>query len=112
VRAVQCPVFLVDRKNKPRIRSAREYRICRISLQRLARLGRGDTLLRWDTWTEFASDCGESRIWAGVHFPAAVEASTAICDDFGEMAHAYLLALIDGSAPARPPSRGTRGDHH
>jgi hypothetical protein len=31
----------VDRKNKPRIRSAREYRICRIGLQRLARLGRG-----------------------------------------------------------------------
>jgi hypothetical protein len=30
-----------DRKNKPRIRSAREYRICRIGLQRLARLGRG-----------------------------------------------------------------------
>ena len=67
-----------------------------------------DALLRWDTWTEFASDCGESRIWAGVHFPAAVEASTAICDDFGEMAHEYLRSLIDGSAPERPPSRGTR----
>ena len=71
-----------------------------------------DTLLRWDTWTEFASDCGESRIWAGVHFPAAVEASTAICDDFGEMAHEYLLSLVDGSAPERPPSRGTRGHDH
>ena len=34
----------VDRKNKPRIRSAREYRICRIGLQRLARLGRGANL--------------------------------------------------------------------
>ncbi|MDE0887060.1 MAG: HAD-IA family hydrolase [Myxococcota bacterium] len=32
---------LVHRKNKPRIRSAREYRICRIGLQRLARLARG-----------------------------------------------------------------------
>jgi hypothetical protein len=71
-----------------------------------------DTLLRWDTWTEFAADCGESRIWAGVHFSAAVEASAAICDDFGEMAHAYLLSLIDGSAPERPPSRGTRDHHH
>ena len=71
-----------------------------------------DTVLRWDTWTEFASDCGESRIWAGVHFPAAVEASTAICDGFGETAHEYLLSLIDGSAPERPPSRGTRHQHH
>jgi hypothetical protein len=71
-----------------------------------------DTLLRWETWTEFASDCGESRIWAGVHFPAAVEASAAICDDFGAMAHTYLLSLIDGSAPERPPSRGTRDHDH
>ena len=71
-----------------------------------------DIVLRWDTWTEFASDCGESRIWAGVHFPAAVKASAAICDDFGETAYEYLLSLIDGSAPPRPPSRGTRSRHH
>jgi hypothetical protein len=40
LRTLMC-VSTADRKNKPRIRSAREYRICRIGLQRLARLGRG-----------------------------------------------------------------------
>jgi hypothetical protein len=67
-----------------------------------------DTVIRWDTWTEFVADCGESRVWAGVHFPAAVEASADLCDAFGETAHDYLLSLIDGSAPERPPSRSTR----
>ena len=67
-----------------------------------------DMVVRWDTWTEFVSDCGESRVWSGVHFPATVEASEALCEDFGETAHEYLLSLIDGSAPERPPSRGTR----
>jgi hypothetical protein len=37
--------LLVDRKNKPRIRSAREYRICPIGSQRLARLGRGTGII-------------------------------------------------------------------
>jgi hypothetical protein len=70
-----------------------------------------ETVIRWDTWSEFAADCGQSRVWAGVHFPAAVEASTELCDVFGETAHDYLLSLIDGSAPERPPSRSTRRRH-
>ena len=65
-----------------------------------------ETTLRWETWTDFAADCGESRVWAGVHFAAAVEASEQLCDVFGETAYRYLEQLIEGSAPARPPSRG------
>jgi hypothetical protein len=37
---------LADRKNKPRIRSAREYRIYSIGSQRLARLGLGRGQIR------------------------------------------------------------------
>lgn len=66
-----------------------------------------DTLIVFDTWTDFANDCGESRLWAGVHFRAAVDASKQICDSFGDMAVSYLESLINGSAPMRAPSQGT-----
>jgi len=71
-----------------------------------------ETTLRWETWSQFAADCGESRVWAGVHFSAAVEASQQLCDVFGESAFHYLEQLIDGSAPARPPSRGRPPKRH
>ncbi len=65
-----------------------------------------DTLLVFDTWTDFASDCGQSRVWAGVHFQAAVDESAALCEVFGDMAHDYLRSLVDGTAPPRGPSEG------
>jgi len=65
-----------------------------------------DSLLSFGTWTEFNDDCGRSRVWAGVHFTAAVEASQQVCDVFGDMAIDYLNALLDGSAVVRPPSAG------
>jgi len=65
-----------------------------------------DTLLNFDSWTDFANDCGESRIWAGVHFRAAVEESRNVCNVFGDMANDYLNSLLDGTALARPPSEG------
>ena len=71
-----------------------------------------DTVLNFDTWTDFNNDCGESRIWAGVHFRSAVTESQAVCDVFGDMAHSYLVDLIDGTAPPRPPSEGRWNWHH
>lgn len=73
-----------------------------------------DTNLSFNTWTDFANDCGESRLWAGVHFRAAVDASKQVCNSFGDMANDYVGSLIDGSAPARPASEGSwrRFRHH
>ena len=65
-----------------------------------------DTLIVFDTWTDFVSDCGQSRVWAGVHFQAAIEESGKICPMFGDMAFEYMQSLLDGTAPSRPPSRG------
>lgn len=65
-----------------------------------------DTPLYFATWSDFADDCGQSRVWAGVHFPAAVEESTKLCNVFGDMAYDYLLSLNDGTAPQRPASVG------
>ncbi len=65
-----------------------------------------DTTLVFDTWTDFANDCGQSRVWAGVHFQAAVDESAKVCDVFGDLAYDYLQDLIEGTAAIRDPSRG------
>ncbi|MEJ2321443.1 MAG: hypothetical protein P8Z31_03590 [Gammaproteobacteria bacterium] len=65
-----------------------------------------DTLMVFSTWTEFANDCGQSRIWAGVHFQSAVDESQALCDVFGTRAHDYMTTLLDGTAPERGPGSG------
>lgn len=63
-------------------------------------------VLSYNTWTEYAEECGQSRVWAGVHFQAAVDASAEICPMFGDLAYSYLNTLIDGSAAPRSPSKG------
>ena len=60
-----------------------------------------DINLDFATWTDFASDCGDSSHWGGVHFPAAVEVSAAYCGNFGDMAFEYFQTLMDGTAPLR-----------
>jgi len=65
-----------------------------------------DTNLFFPTWTQFVEDCGQSRVWAGVHFQDAVEQSRQLCNVFGDMAYDYLQTLIDGTAPERPPASG------
>ena len=66
--------------------------------------------LTFETWTDFASDCGQSRHWGGVHFTAAVEASAAYCSVFGDMAYDYYLSLMDGTAPLREPAQSLAVD--
>ncbi len=65
-----------------------------------------DIDLTFPTWTDFASDCGQSRVWAGVHFQSAVDESAEVCNVFGDMAYEYVMSLLDGTAPERPPSEG------
>ena len=60
------------------------------------------------TWTDFERDCGQSRVWAGVHFQAAVDESLATCGVFGDLAYDYMESLIDGTAAERGPSRPLR----
>jgi hypothetical protein len=69
-----------------------------------------DTTLVFPTWTDFASDCGQSRVWAGVHFQSAVDESAKLCDVFGDTAFGYLNTLIAGTAPERGPSKGRSTD--
>jgi hypothetical protein len=64
-----------------------------------------DTALFFPTWTEWENDCGQSRVWGGVHFQSAVDEALALCGVFGDMAYDYLVTLVDGTAPPRGPSQ-------
>ncbi|MCG8311860.1 MAG: vanadium-dependent haloperoxidase [Pseudomonadales bacterium] len=60
-----------------------------------------DTALQFPTWSDLEADCGQSRVWAGVHFQAAVDESLRVCHRFGQLAHNYLASLLNGTAPVR-----------
>lgn len=69
-----------------------------------------DMSLQFATLTDFAENCGAARVWGGVHFPAAVEASAALCSDFGDMAFEYYSTLMDGAAAERQPAQALQPD--
>lgn len=56
-----------------------------------------DTSVTIHTWTEFETICGNTRVWAGSHFPDAVNNVKAVARQAGDLAADYVLAHIDGS---------------
>lgn len=58
-----------------------------------------DIILSFPTWTDFEQDCGNSRFWAGVHFPASITAGREIGNAIGDLAYGYFTKLVDGTAP-------------
>ncbi len=65
-----------------------------------------DLTIEYRSWTDFSQECGDSRVWGGVHFEASVRESRRVCDVFGDMAYEYGMSLIGGAAPQRSPARG------
>jgi hypothetical protein len=59
-----------------------------------------DTALQFETWTKFETLCGDSRVWGGVHFQAAVEASKPMCTKIGDRAYRFVSRHIAGHVPA------------
>jgi hypothetical protein len=59
-----------------------------------------DTALTFETWTKFETVCGDSRVWGGVHFQAAVEASKPMCARIGDRAYRFITRHIAGQVPA------------
>ena len=55
--------------------------------------------LTFATWTDFELECGESRIWAGVHFPDSVPAGRDIGHQVAVIAHQFVQDHIDGNVP-------------
>jgi hypothetical protein len=57
-----------------------------------------DLELTWDTWSDFAKDCADSRVWAGAHFRETVEASLEFGARFGDLAHEFVRRHVSGDA--------------
>lgn len=55
-----------------------------------------DLDMQWDTWSEFEQQCGQSRLWGGVHFSAAIDASKDMCHAIGDGAYTFVMKHING----------------
>lgn len=60
--------------------------------------------INFNTWTDYKNACAESRIYSGVHFRDAVDASLAVCGDIGAKAFEYFETLLDGTADLKQPA--------
>jgi hypothetical protein len=59
-----------------------------------------DIVIGWATWTEFEQECGQSRFWGGVHFPASIPAGAEIGHQVGTLAYNFVMSHINGTAAA------------
>lgn len=55
----------------------------------------------WATWTAFEEECGQSRLWGGVHFQPSIDAAQELCRPIADLAYEFVAAHIDGTAPRR-----------
>jgi len=56
-----------------------------------------DISVTWSTWSEFEQDCGQSRLWSGVHFPASIPAGQDIGHTIAEIAYDFVSRHINGN---------------
>lgn len=52
--------------------------------------------LYWETWSEFAEDCGNSRFWSGVHFRDSIDNMRHLGREIGANAYYFVKAHIEG----------------
>jgi hypothetical protein len=55
-----------------------------------------DMTLQWNSLTDWANDCGQSRIWGGENFPSAVKAADQYATQIGDLAYDYLQRKLSG----------------
>ena len=56
-------------------------------------------ILEYNSWSEIANQCGESRLDGGMHFRASVPAGEKLCADIGTIVAQKLGQLMDGNIP-------------
>ena len=56
-----------------------------------------DITLHWDNLTDAANDCAMSRVWAGVHFRAAIENAEQYAPAVGDSAYNFIQSKLRGN---------------
>lgn len=59
-----------------------------------------DVSVTWNTWDDFARECSQSRMYAGVHFQPAIDAGLKLCSPIGQKCFAQYQQLLSGKAGA------------
>jgi hypothetical protein len=65
-----------------------------------------DITIGWATWTEFARDCGLSRLWGGVHFRSAIDARSRLGRRVGDVAEEFVRRHVTPLAPSHRSRTG------
>ncbi|MCT2593270.1 vanadium-dependent haloperoxidase [Streptomyces sp. N2-109] len=55
-----------------------------------------DTTLRWNSWDKYVDDCGQSRMWGGVHFQDSITAGQKIGEQVSERAYDFVKKHVAG----------------
>ncbi|MGW4820604.1 DUF6851 domain-containing protein [Streptomyces sp. NPDC004227] len=55
-----------------------------------------DLMLHWSSWTDYAADCGKSRIWAGENFQSAVDAAAQYAPQVGDLSFDFVQRKLNG----------------
>jgi hypothetical protein len=55
-----------------------------------------DLTLHWSSLTDFATDCGKSRVWGGENFPSSVAAADRYATRIGDLAYDYVQRKLSG----------------
>lgn len=55
-----------------------------------------DITLSWNNWTDLETDCGQSRLWAGVHFPASIPAGADLGHQIADIALEFVQDHLAG----------------
>ncbi|PJE95970.1 hypothetical protein CUT44_19380 [Streptomyces carminius] len=55
-----------------------------------------DMTLSWNNLTDFAGECGESRIWGGENFRSSVEAASQYAPRISDLAYEFVQRKVNG----------------
>jgi hypothetical protein len=55
-----------------------------------------DLTLNWTSWSDFENDCGQSRLWSGVHFSDSIPAGMDIGHQIADITYQYMRNLLEG----------------
>jgi hypothetical protein len=56
-----------------------------------------DIVLHWGSFTEFAADCGQSRLWGGENFRSSIEAANHYGPKIGDLAYEFIQRKLNGN---------------
>ncbi|MBC6468325.1 DUF6851 domain-containing protein [Actinomadura alba] len=55
-----------------------------------------DLTLHWNSWTEYASDCGISNLWGGQQFRSSIEAVSQYAPKIGDLSYEFIQRKLNG----------------